>query len=574
MVSDRGWINQLARSGRATLIALMAATVVAADRATAEPFSTAAISAIRPEWSSALEQFRSEIDGVPEARDVFAFDAGLRTDGQTVRAPALDQLNALTGITFTGIRRSAVPVLLPLDTPAFFRTYIEMPQALPPAAPHLNGFRAAMFSGGPAGYDAVFTLDPGSGPPRAFKRPVEVHVTGSALLYDIHDPLAGRGSTPKALTEFYPDLRRVIREGFVRYAFTRFGVPYVVSIQCLDSAPRARRLACREASAIAEKFLIALRVSGGMPAAANHDSMPFAVQRPAMLSADFTYRPPGEILPNTGYRNQPGHADLTVYSRIRFPLEEAPAFANSQSFLHWGDCFQRGRVPYPRRKGAPYRCRGSDKPLVFDESARENYSYPWQDNFCEARDFGVGQCASGLGHQGQDIRPATCALRNEGADRCQPDRYAVLAVRDGVLLRSAQAQAMTLLVNERGEHIRFRYMHMNPSHMDADGMLNGRRVSEGEKLGLLSNYQDHPGGTTAHLHFDVQVFTRDGWLWVNPYVTLIASYEHLLGARGREVSPDGSGVPDVAAAHAPHPDGTPAGTADHTDDHAGPLQHD
>jgi hypothetical protein len=36
-------------------------------------------------------------------------------------------------------------------------------------------------------------------------------------------------------------------------AFTRFGVPYVVSIQCLDSSPRARRLACREAYPVAER---------------------------------------------------------------------------------------------------------------------------------------------------------------------------------------------------------------------------------------------------------------------------------------------------------------------------------
>jgi hypothetical protein len=33
----------------------------------------------------------------------------------------------------------------------------------------------------------------------------------------------------------------------------------------------------------------------------------------------------------------------------------------------------------------------------------------------------------------------------------------------------------------------------------------------------------------------VQVFTPDGWLWVNPYTTLISAYEHLIGGRGREV---------------------------------------
>jgi hypothetical protein len=49
----------------------------------------------------------------------------------------------------------------------------------------------------------------------------------------------------------------------------------------------------------------------------------------------------------------------------------------------------------------------------------------------------------------------------------------------------------------------------------------------------VSNYMDRAAGTSTHLHFDIQVFTRDGWVWVNPYTTLIASYEHLIGARGK-----------------------------------------
>jgi murein DD-endopeptidase MepM/ murein hydrolase activator NlpD len=97
-------------------------------------------------------------------------------------------------------------------------------------------------------------------------------------------------------------------------------------------------------------------------------------------------------------------------------------------------------------------------------------------------------------------------------------------------------------------------MHMNPAALDADGVLNGRRVEQGEKIGVLSNYQGRVGGTTAHLHFDVQVFTRDGWLWVNPYVTLISAYERLIGGRGREYEPLRSLAP---VAHAlPEPPAT------------------
>ncbi len=90
-------------------------------------------------------------------------------------------------------------------------------------------------------------------------------------------------------------------------------------------------------------------------------------------------------------------------------------------------------------------------------------------------------------------------------------------------------------------------MHMNPAAMDADGLLNGRSVDEGEKIGVVSNYLDHPNGTSRHLHFDVQVFTRDGWLWVNPYVTLISAYERLIGGRGREIGPEIAGRPTMRA---------------------------
>ena len=62
-------------------------------------------------------------------------------------------------------------------------------------------------------------------------------------------------------------------------------------------------------------------------------------------------------------------------------------------------------------------------------------------------------------------------------------------------------------------------------------------LNEGEQIGVVSNYLDHPNGTSRHLHFDVQVFTRDGWIWVNPYATLISGYERLIRGSGRELVP-------------------------------------
>lgn len=508
-----------------------------ADDVVTPDFVTPKVSYSRADWRAAAEQLRSETAAQPGAAGALTFVRNYRFKPYDQRRlPALMQLNAIAAPFFPGIHRSPAPVLLPFDMPRFIADRMNGAAADPAA--YLASFRSVdFFDAGPSGYSAVVTAAAGGQqdlPPRVFARPVEVHITASLLTYDLTDPLLGKGDTVKSLAATYPDIRRTIREGFVRYAFTRFGVPYVVSIQCLDSSKRAKRLACREASPIAEHFLKSLKVVGGKPVPPRPAIASMPVERPAAMSADFTYRPPGELITNSGYRGAGGHADRTIYSQIRFPLEQAPAYANSQSFMNWGDCYLKGRLPRPHEKGDAYRCRLNDKKLVFDESATENYSYPWQDNFCETRDFQAGQCPGGFGHQGQDIRPSNCTLRNEGADRCIPDRFGVVAVRDGVVIRTPKQQAMFLQVNSRTEHIRFRYMHMAPDRLDADGMVHGRRVTEGERIGLVSNYQGFQGGTTTHLHFDVQVFSRDGWIWVNPYSTLIASYERLIGERGRQ----------------------------------------
>ena len=488
-------------------------------------FHTPSVSALRVEWRAALDQFRTEVSGQPAAASTFSFAIQQRFPASDPRSmPALVQLNAITSEMFNGIGRSPIPVLLPFDTAAWLgarENGVADPAGI---ARYQADFRPVdVFHAGLSGYDATFSLAPGAGeglPGRTFARPVEVQITGSLLVYDLADPAGGKGEPVRSLSAQFPDMRRFIREGYVRYAFTKFGVPYVVSIQCLDSAPRARRLACREAYPVAERFLKALRVAGGLPSRRPRDIASVTVERPAAASADFTYRRSGDIIARTGSRRQPGRADNTAYSQIRFPLLRIPAAVRSQQFARRDKARLAGGV------------------------------YPWRDNFCEDRSFNVGQCASGFGHQGQDIRPRPCAA-DASADACDDKRQAIVAVRDGVVIRAPKAQAATLQINTRTEHIRFRYMHMNPSAMDADGLLNGRRVLEGERIGVVSNYLDRPNGTSRHLHFDIQVFTRDGWLWVNPYTTLVSAYERLIGGRGRAI---GTEPVAAAVAHALPPD--------------------
>ena len=500
----------------ASLVPLAGSGVAAADE-----IHTPSISAMRVEWRAALDQFRSEVSSQPAAGSTFSFAVQRRVPASDPRSmPALVQLNAITSEIFTGIGRSPIPVLLPFDTAAWLEARQNGGVDPDGVARHQADFSAVdVFHAGLSGYDATFSLAPGAGeglPHRTFATPVEVQITGSLLVYDLADPAGGKGEPVKSLAAQYPDMRRFIREGYVRYAFTKFGVPYVVSIQCLDSVPRARRLACREAYPVAERFLKALRVVGGLPSRQRKDIASIVAERPIAASVDFTYHPSGDIIAKTGARRQPGRSDNTAYSQIRFPLVRVPVAIRSQSFA--------------RR----------------DKTTLVGGVYPWRDNFCEDRSFNVGQCASGFGHQGQDIRPRPCAAE-ESAEGCDDKQQAIVAVRDAIVIRAPKQQAATLQINTRTEHIRFRYMHMNPSSMDADGLLNGRRVIEGEPIGVVSNYLDHPAGTSMHLHFDVQVFTRDGWLWVNPYTTLVSAYERLIRGRGREI-----GTEPVTAATVAH----------------------
>lgn len=464
---------------------------------------------------------------------------------------SFSSLNSIAAPRFAGIATSSVPVLLPFDKDV------------------LAGFQATkFFQAGPAGYDTVFALKTAEVPGLTdirYREPVYVLMSGLRFTYELDGPSLPEGQPVKDLDALFPGITRTLHEFYVRYSFTRFGVTYVAAIYCRDIRPRPKILTCKQADRIADRFLRALKLAGGSPDAPGPASQPLTVARPEKTSPDFTYFSPGFLIPGTGRKPElSGRADYTVYARLRFPIKDAPAFANSQSFNNWGDCDFTGRTPRRLgKKGLAYSCKVNGRPLVFDESAGSNYSYPWRDNFCEHRYFYVGQCPAGQGHQGQDIRPSNCALFNSGADRCQAYRDVVVAAHDGMILRAPKQEAVYLFTNTADTHVRVRYMHMNPKLLDADGIVSGMAVRAGERLGLVANYNEFENGTTYHVHFDMQVPTRIGWVFVNPYMTLVSAYERLIDARGREIK-DGDPVPPVAAVPPVilHPDIVPATAAE------------
>ena len=479
---------------------------------------------------------RAEVDWESAAQKLGEISAlrAVHASAAVVRGSDIDRLNAAAAERLPDIAASPVPVLLPFDAEAYLRDrtagQLPGPEADPSllaADKYFAGFgHPAFFAPGPAGYDATFRFSVASIPELAsirFGGAADVSISGSLLTYELDPPVSacpgevGTGSPTRtcakreagtpvpALEADFPGIRRIFLENRVRYAFQRFGVPYVVSVDCFDAAfARYHHIACRDADRVIERFLRNLQIAGGAPQAAAPAAAPPAPERPAEASPGFTYHPPGRLIPHTGFRANGGRADYTVYSNIRFPLAETPAFANTQY--------------YARRVAGGVA------------------AYPWRDNFCEGRSYRVAQCPAGMGHQGQDIGATGCRRAGNGDDRCGPHHDDVLAARDGAILRALGQEAVYLVVNTPTEHVRFRYLHMRPKLLDAAGVVSGRRVTAGELLGQIGNFSQHENGTSYHLHFDVQVPTRAGWVFVSPYMTLVAAYERLIGGHGTEMS--------------------------------------
>jgi murein DD-endopeptidase MepM/ murein hydrolase activator NlpD len=211
-------------------------------------------------------------------------------------------------------------------------------------------------------------------------------------------------------------------------------------------------------------------------------------------SADFSYYPPGTLLPATSGQ---GRIDRRIYAPgIEFPIKLGSAdgaFANSQVYRPGG------------------QASGSQCSL-------SNYAMPWTDNFCEKRDWDMPLCPTGKGHQGQDIRPPTC----------KAGVWESVAVEDGVVA-STNSNTSSVLVLGRSGTI-YQHLHMDP----ATFAVHPRdQVRASQTLGRIANFMNGGPNTTIHLHFAVQQTVAAGSvarrIFVPPYTSLINAYRQLNG---------------------------------------------
>ena len=300
-----------------------------------------------PQLSFASVDWPAAIAGlaIAEPPPLAPMSAKSRRGANRVAAPALARINSIMSQQFAGIATSPVPVLVPFDVAALLRDRDAGTEN--GVEQYYSGFHAArFFYPGPAGYDAAFAIRTGDIPELADSKladPIEVQISGSALIYDLAAPIIVEGQPVPALDEEFPGIRKMNLEHHLRYTFVRFGVPYVVSIACFDAGvPRYKMPTCRSADQVGQRFLRALRVAGGMPRTLR-PAQPLPVERPERVSYSFGYYGPGQLLSGTGFHNQRGRVDYTVYSQIRFPLADAPAFAGSEVYQRRERTASRGR---------------------------------------------------------------------------------------------------------------------------------------------------------------------------------------------------------------------------------------
>jgi len=227
----------------------------------------------------------------------------------------------------------------------------------------------------------------------------------------------------------------------------------------------------------------------------------------ALLSSasaeEFIWSPPGDLEAGSN-----GLEDWTDYvPGMRFPIESAPAYANSQ-------VYGAGGLHGPPGVG------GTCDP--------SNYTMPWRDNYCEPRAHAMPLCPSGTGHQGQDIRPASC----------EKGIHAVVSADAGTVTHIGSYSVS--IVSADGT--RHRYLHMDMANL---AVSLHQSVSRGQRIGFVSN--DFGGTPTSiHLHYDIQQ-VLEGFaqpVYVSPYMALVNSYQRLLGEPCELIPAEGTVLDD------------------------------
>ena len=243
---------------------------------------------------------------------------------------------------------------------------------------------------------------------------------------------------------------------------------------------------------------------------------------PDAASAQFRYLPAGDLL-----RGSPASSPAEVaLPNLRFPIESAPAFLNSQIFAPGGGW--AGETIPPEGRGS--------------QCADVNYSYPWRDTFCEGgHQGGTNPRCGHNAHQGDDIRAGSCPT---GRIAFGSGIHSAVASLSGRVVYSRSTYSYKLSI-DADDGTRLTYLHMSRP------VANGTRVECGDHVGTVSNrfFDSHgrQASTTVHLHFEIWRGVRGvGIIPVPPYMSLVHAYERLLAGDRSCSAPTVDAGPDAS----------------------------
>ena len=219
------------------LIGLVFASPAAAQNAAPDDMKSLRLSAADVDWN-AVRAALADLEPLKSGSDA----------GGAAVPDVLTQLNAAIAKILPRVAASPVPVLLPFDTAVYLHDAALGTAG--DAGKYLLGLSTAtLFYPGPSGFDAMLSLRPQDAPDLnlSFARPVNVQISGSALLYELDGSVvAGETAVPQLDGQF-PGIRRVLIESHLRYTFVRYGVTYVVDTSVTTG--RAAAAGCRAAMA-------------------------------------------------------------------------------------------------------------------------------------------------------------------------------------------------------------------------------------------------------------------------------------------------------------------------------------
>jgi hypothetical protein len=458
----------------------------------------------------------------------------------------LATINAVTSLVRPEISFAGSPVLLPFDFAAFVKA-IRSSVGVAATDVYFGRLKSLAFHPGAYGYRAYLQ----------FKNTSTVMISGSTILYRL--PGNPQLPTPNTCGSMIEEARKwgdengkffdylVKYEKQVGQVKAEYFNEREATIPCLFSGALIEvNILCDaygdadcNVKALARELFAALSFVGGSPRPQSNpgkndpiqrlsrevDELSKAVSNKGLKSLP-QYSAPGELVANSGVNGgSKGSDDFGVYGPILFPTDPS---ASAQTVVFRADehCLNEDDD-----KGAT--CEPPQMPVITKAPIGE-----WRDNFCENRsDNNLPTCPYGDGHAGQDVW-------GKGWNDKKSPAYPLRAVVDGIAFRRFPNQPAVTVSDVNGTNIDYIYRHMRPSVLDSHGIVASRptEVTRGCRLAYVDRLQGTASDqtdptekfkdgtvlytpTAKHLHFEIRVPTKAGYVNVAPYRTLVEAHK-------------------------------------------------